>query len=73
MGSTEHTLVTVGVIFVTFMIGRFMGFAKGNVQGYSDGVTDGVRTTFDAIQQLYGLNFTYDLEIDDNKTEEESN
>jgi hypothetical protein len=73
MSSTEHTLVAVGVMFVTFVIGRILGFAKGNTQGYSDGVTDGVRTTFEAIQQLYGINFSYDLEIEDNKNEEESN
>jgi hypothetical protein len=71
MSSTEHALATLGTIFIAFMIGRTMGYYKGNNIGYQLGATDGIRSCFNSLEQLYGIKYSYDVEINEETDEDE--
>jgi hypothetical protein len=53
------------------MIGRTMGYYKGNNIGYQLGATDGIRSCFNSLEQLYGIKYSYDVEINEETDEDE--
>lgn len=70
MNNIDHTLLVMGVMFITYMIGNKIGTLKGMTIGFEDGAAQAVSAVLDSLQKQYGMSFKGEIVIDKRESDE---
>lgn len=68
MTGETHTLISVGCLFVAFLIGRIFGQKESYLLGFDEGVNQGVNSAMQSLK-YYGISIEYNVEIVDEEPE----
>lgn len=67
MNDIDHTLLVMGIIYISFIIGQKIGKEKGINIGFEDGASQAVAAMVDSLQRQYGMNFKGEIHIKEDK------
>lgn len=73
MNNIDHTLLVMGVMFITYMIGNRVGTLKGINMGFEDGAAQAVSAVLDSLQRQYGMSFKGEIVIDKEESDTNEN
>jgi len=65
MDDVTHTLLVIGVIFISYKLGSFVGKADAYSDGFADGSNAGIDSIMDFLRTKYNMVFDYTVKIEE--------
>lgn len=66
-----HTIIALAVVWGAWYIGHRMGASEGYGAGFEIGASNAIDGIMTALKQQYGLDISYEVEIEDSDAYEE--